>query len=254
MRLLHADPALVPGLSPDPVGVTLDEAGLVAAYLAGCRPDGWVRTNFATSVDGAITGGDGRSGSVNSAADQVVFELLRALSHAVVVGAGTVRSEGYPALDVDPRWQATRRGLGLPVDLPVVAVTSRADVPPSFRDQPVGRVLLATHAASPGLAQAREQLGDDQVLVVGDDVVDDRTLVSALRDRGWSRLICEGGPHLHRSMLAAGVVDEIALSVTPVVVGGDGPRITNGGPLEAAYRPAVLVEEDGTLMGRWLRT
>lgn len=253
MRLLLSELPPDRGPSPAQVGAGLDDAGLAAVYAAGRRPGGWLRTNFATSIDGAITGADGKSRSVNSEADHVVFELLRALSHAVVVGAGTVRAEGYPALTVDTRWEASRRAIGLPDALPLVAVTSRGGVPPSFLGQPVGSVLLATHAASPGLAAAREQLGDDQVVVCGEDAVDDRRLVSALADRGWTQLLCEGGPHLHRSMVAAGVVDEICLSVTPVVVGGDGSRVTAGGGLDAAYRPAVLIEEDGTLMGRWLK-
>ncbi len=54
-----------------------------------------------TSLDGAATGADGRSGSINNDADHVVFEVLRALSHVVVVGAGTIRAEGYPPLSVD---------------------------------------------------------------------------------------------------------------------------------------------------------
>ena len=217
------------------------------------RPDGWLRSNFATSLDGAITGPDGRSGSVNSEADHVVFELLRALSHAVVVGAGTVRSEGYPALSVDKRWQEARRGLGLPDALPVVAVSNRGEVPPSFADQPVGSVLLAMPSGSPGLAGARERLGRDHVVVCGDDTVDGRRLVAALGERGWTQLLCEGGPQLHAALVAAEVVDELCLSITPVVVGGDGPRVTAGVALDAAYRPVVLVEEDGTLMGRWVR-
>ena len=253
MRLLLSELPSEAASRSSATGSSLDDAALAGVYAAGVRPSGWLRSNFATSVDGAITGADGRSGSVNSEADHVVFELLRALSHAVVVGAGTVRAEGYPALSVDPRWRATRRRSGLPDDLPLVAVTNRGEVPPSFLDQPVGSVLLATHASSPGLAAAREQLGADQVMVCGEEAVDDRRLVSALADRGWTQLLCEGGPHLHRSMLAAGVVDEICLSVTPVVVGGDGPRITAGGGLDAGYRPAVLVEEAGTVMGRWVR-
>ena len=254
MRLLLSELPPDPGSSPVEVGSDLDDAGLAALYAAGRRPEGWLRTNFATSIDGAITGADGKSGSVNSDADHVVFELLRALSHAVVVGAGTARAEGYGALGVDARWQPIRRTLGLPEDLPVVAVTNRGSVPTSFLDQPVGSVLLAVPAASPGLAAARDQLGDDQVVVCGEDDVDDRRLVSALAERGWRQLLCEGGPHLHRSMVAAGVVDEICLSVTPVVVGGDGSRITAGAGLDAAYRPEVLIEADGTVMGRWMRS
>ncbi len=254
MRLLSVELPGQPVPSSTPLGGAVDDDGLVALYAAGRSPGGWLRTNFATSVDGAITGADGRSGSVNSESDHLVFELLRALSHAVVVGAGTVRSEGYPALTVDERWRAPRRRLGLPDPLPVVAVTNRGDVPPSFLDQPAGSVLLAMPSSSPGLDRAVAELGADQVVVCGDDAVDDRLLVTALAERGWTQLLCEGGPQLHGTLIAAGLVDEICLSITPVVVGGNGPRVTSGDGLDAAYRPVVLVEADGTLMGRWFRS
>jgi riboflavin biosynthesis pyrimidine reductase len=253
MRLL-ADDGPGAASAESPSSPVLDDEGLARVYAEGRDPQGWLRTNFAASLDGAITGADGRSGSINSEADHVVFELLRAQSHAVVVGAGTVRSERYPALRVAERWRATRRDLGLPNALPVVAVSNRGGVPPSFLDQPVGSVLLALPARSSGLAEARERLGLDQVVVCGEDEVDGRGLLAALADRGWTQLLCEGGPRLHASLIAAGLVDEICLSITPVVVGGDGPRVTGGAELEGGYRPAVLVEQDGTLMGRWVRT
>lgn len=253
MRLLVEE---WPGaLGPErPSSPVLDDAGLAGVYAGGRDPRGWLRSNFAASLDGAITGADGRSASVNSEADHVVFELLRAQSHAVVVGAGTVRSEGYPALRVAERWRPTRRWLRLPDGLPVVAVSNIGAVPPSFLDQPVGSVLMALPGRSPGLAEARERLGTDQVVVCGDDEVDARRLVDALTDRGWTQLLCEGGPRLHASLIAAGLVDEICLSITPVVVGGDGSRVTGGAELEVGYRPAVLVEQEGTVMGRWVRT
>ena len=95
------------------------------------------------------------------AADHVVFELLRAISDVVVVGAGTLRSEGYTALSVANRWQTTRSGLGLADGLPLVCVSNSGAVPPRLRDAPRGTVLMATHTGSPGLAEARDLLGDE---------------------------------------------------------------------------------------------
>jgi riboflavin biosynthesis pyrimidine reductase len=250
MRLLLADLARMGGMVP---GGSPDDAMLAALYAEQPRPGPWVRANFATSLDGAITGPDGKSGSVNSAADHVVFEMLRALSDVVVVGAGTLRSEGYTALSVDSRWRATRSGAGLADALPLVCVSNSGQVPPRLRDAPRGRVLLATHTSSPGLPEAQAVLGSEQVLVCGDDAVDDQLLVAMLTERGWARILTEGGPHLASSMVAAGVLDEICLSITPVVVGGTGPRMTTGVAVPTGYLPRVLVEEDGTVMGRWLR-
>jgi riboflavin biosynthesis pyrimidine reductase len=212
-----------------------------------------VRANFATSLDGAITGPDGRSGSVNTVADHVVFELLRAVSDVVVVGAGTLRSEGYTALSVANRWHRTRSRLGLVDVLPLVCVSNSGEVPPRLRVAPRGTVLMATHTGAPGLADAREVLGEEQVLECGDEAVDDTRLVALLADRGWDRILTEGGPHLTGSMIAAGVLDEVCLSVTPVVVGGVGPRMTSPAATVTGYVPRVLVEEDGTLIGRWFR-
>ena len=78
------------------------------------RRQPWLRANMVTTLDGSATGADGRSGGINTEADHVVFELLRAQSHAVVVGAGTLRDEGYSSLSVDERWRGLRQGDGLP--------------------------------------------------------------------------------------------------------------------------------------------
>ena len=251
MRVLLADLA---GAGRVILGAPVDDASLAALYSAQPRPGVWVRANFATSLDGAITGPDGRSGSVNSAADHVVFELLRAVSDVVVVGAGTLRSEGYTALTVQDRWRTIRSEFGLSEVLPLVCVSNSGEVPPRLREAPMGTVLLATHTSSPGLADARKLLGEQQVLVCGEGEVDDRRLVAALAERGWNRILTEGGPHLASSMVAAGVLDEVCLSLTPRVVGGSGPRMTTAGATPTGYVPHVLVEEDGTLMGRWFRS
>lgn len=250
MRLLLAD--LSSSQTPS-VGSVLDDEALAGLYAAPTLADSWVRSNFVASIDGAITGSDGRSGSVNSDADQVVFELLRALSDVVIVGAGTLRSEGYGPLSVASRWRARRLRDGLAETLPLVAVSNQGHLPPILTGAPPGTVLLATHASAAGLAQARDELGSEHVLVCGDDAVDEGRLVTQLANRGLTRMLTEGGPHLLGSMLAAGVVDEVCLSITPVVVVGDVPRMTAGTSLEAAYLPRVLVEEGGTVMGRWTR-
>ena len=87
----------------------------------------------------------------------------------------------------------------------------------------------------------------------GEEEVDDRRLVAALAERGWNRILTEGGPHLASSMVTAGVLDEVCLSLTPRVVGGSGPRMTTAAAVPTGYLPHVLVEEDGTVMGRWFR-
>lgn len=246
MRLLLPAPG---GLMP---GTELDLDHLAQAYTAPREP--WLRCNMVTTVDGAATGPDGRSGSINTEADHVVFELLRGLSHAVLVGAGTIRAEGYTGLAVTPDVLPLRRAAGLDDPLPLVVVSRAGRLPESVRDGSRGPVLLATCATAQGLAEARSVLGDEQVILCGDDDVDLRVLVTALHDRGWSRLLCEGGPALTASLLAAGLVDELCFTIAPRIVGGEHPRPVAPAAAPCELELAGLVEEDGTLMGRWFTT
>ncbi|WP_241005223.1 dihydrofolate reductase family protein [Nocardioides sp. zg-1228] len=211
----------------------LTDDELAAAYTPLREP--WLRVNFVSTVDGAATGSDGLSGTINNAADKRVFDALRRRAHCLVVGAGTVREEEY---DV-PR-------------VPIVVVSRSADVPPSLAEAPPGRVLMATVATSAGLERARERLGDDCVLVLGEEQIDLAALKAALAQRGWTEQLCEGGPSLFADLLAAGVVDELCWTVVPLLTGGDAVRIAAGAEVDVPLRPTLLLEQDGTLLGRWL--
>ena len=211
----------------------LSDAELAEAYAPPGEP--WLRVNFVSTVDGAAQGSDGLSGTINNAADKRVFDVLRSRADCLVVGAGTLRAEEY---DV-PR-------------LPLVVVSRSADVPPTLRDAPAGRVLMATTARAGGLADARDVLGDDNVLVLGEDEVDLAALRSVLVERGWTEILSEGGPSLFADLLAAGVVDELCWTVVPRLTGGDAVRIATGADVDVPLRPALLLEQDGTLLGRWL--
>lgn len=208
-------------------------ADLASAYAAPRTP--WLRVNMVSSVDGAATGESGKSGSINNAADKVVFDLLRSLADAVVVGAGTLREEGYRPLSGKP----------------LVAVSRRAAVPPRLRSAPAGSVLLATCSSARGLDEARSLLGTDHVIVAGDDEVDLVGVVAALHDRGLRQLLSEGGPHLLSHLLQADLVDELDATVVPKLVGGAGPRIVDGPPVDVPLTLRLLLEEDDTLLGRW---
>jgi riboflavin biosynthesis pyrimidine reductase len=111
---------------------------------------------------------------------------------------------------------------------------------------------MATVASADGLAKVREELGEEHVLVLGEDEIDLVALKAALAERGWTEMLCEGGPSLFADMLAAGVVDELCWTVVPTLTGGDAVRIATGAEVDVALRPALLLEQDGTLLGRWL--
>ena len=181
----------------------LSDDDLSRAYAPEREP--WLRVNFVSTVDGAAQGSDGVSSSINDDADKRVFDMLRARAHCLVVGAGTLRAEEYDVPKV-----------------PLVVVSRSADLPATLRDAPRGRILMATVASADGLVQAREQLGEDNVLVLGDDEIDLARLKSDLADRGWTEQLCEGGPSLFADLLAAGVVDELCWTVVPKLTGGDG--------------------------------
>jgi len=209
------------------------DADLDALYAAPSTP--WLRVNMISTVDGAATGPDGRSGGINNAADKRVFDTLRRLCDAVVVGAGTARDEGYRDLSK-----------------PLVLVSRRGELPTRLRDAEPGSVLMATCAAAEHLHETRALLGEEHVLVLGQHRVDLVELKRTLAGRGLASLLSEGGPHLLRDLLAEGVVDELNLTVVPRVLAGEHPRITNGPPVDVPLRLSLLLEDSGTLLGRWL--
>jgi len=210
-----------------------DSDDLATLYAVPRTP--WLRVNFVSTVDGAATGDDGRSGSINNEIDHEVFDLLRAQADVVVIGAGTARVEGYA-------------GIGKPL----VLVSRAGVVPEHLRDAAPGEVLLATYAGSPGLEEARRVLGPESVIVAGHDRVDLAAMKAALVERGWGNQICEGGPHLLRDLLHEGVADELDTTVVPLAVGGHHARITDGAPIDVPLTLHTLVEHDGTLLARWL--
>lgn len=210
----------------------------------------WVRSNMVSTLDGSAVGADGRSGSVNTPPDHRVFGLLRDLTDAVLVGAGTARDEGYTRLP------PTRR---TPEPAALVAVTRSGRVPDGLGTPTQGRgeglLVTAEAAGARRLSRARSVLGTENVLVCGEDTVDLPAALESLAARGLRRVLLEGGPSLLGAALAAGVVDEMATTIAPSVVGGGGPRIVGGPPLGVpdgvSVRPHLLLEESGTLLGLW---
>lgn len=230
-----------------------DEPDLVALLR---RPRArLVRANMVASVDGAAHGPDDRSGSLGSPADARVFAVLRALADVVLVGAGTVRAEGYRELPVAAGLRDVRRGLGLAPGIVLAVVTRSGRVPGEVLTGPAD-VLVVT--GDGGVREATATAGADRVLHVPSGEHDGPDLggaVDALVARGLPHVLAEGGPRLLGDLLGAGLVDELCLTTSPVVVGGSAPRVVADGPWLApgpgARLAHLLHAADGTLLACW---
>ena len=209
-----------------------DLTTLYASEASAAKP--WMRCNMVSTVDGSATGAAGDSGSINNDADGRVFHTLRALADVIIVGAGTAKAERYG-----------------PTDRPIVLVSRKAQVPESLRDAPAGSVYLATCSRSDGVDSAREILGEEHVLTLGSHRVDLPLLKKDLAERGWVNQLCEGGPHLLRDLVFQGCVDELTATTVPQLVGGINGRITEGAPIQTELDLTLLLEDHGTLLGRW---
>jgi riboflavin biosynthesis pyrimidine reductase len=213
----------------------------------------WLRANMVASADGAAFL-DGRSGGLSSTADRRLFGVLRALADVVLVGAGTARAEKYRPARRRPELAALRAGR---TGTPPIALVSRAldlDLSaPLFADAPPdARTIVITCAASPGERRAAAaQVAD--VIVAGDLVVDLAGALSSLAGRGLGRVLCEGGPKLLGHLAAAGLVNELCLTVSPVLAGPGASRITEGAPFSALSMSLVhVLRADSALFCRYL--
>lgn len=208
-----------------------DEAELLATYQVGDRSRAHLRANMIASIDGAATH-QGLSGGLNGPADKQVFDLLRRLADVIIVGAGTVRAEGYGSMRLSPEDVAWRREQHLS-DHPVFAIVSgRLDLDPHspvFTEAPV-RPLVLTSGGSP-TAQRTRLSEVAEVLVCGEHAVDPVVMRRELVARGLPQMLTEGGPHLLGTLAGAGAVDEICLTISPLLEGGDARRITRDAPL-----------------------
>jgi riboflavin biosynthesis pyrimidine reductase len=191
------------------------------------EPHPVLRANFIASADGAVSV-DGLSGGLHGPGDKEIFDTLRMVCDALIVGAGTVKAENYDALRLTAPAREWRRAHGLP-EFPLMVIVSRSlelDLDQLvFADAPIPPVVVTTESAPLGRLRGRAE-----VLAVGDDEVDLAAMVAALHARGATQLLCEGGPRLFNSMIAADLVTELCLTMSPLLVGGGPGRIAAGPP------------------------
>ncbi|MEX2487265.1 MAG: dihydrofolate reductase family protein [Nitriliruptoraceae bacterium] len=223
--------------------------------LLGLRDDvAHVAVNMVASIDGAVTI-DGRSGALGGDADAVAFRHVRDAANVVLVGAGTVRVEGYGPLQPSAEQRQARVAKGLrPV--PVLAVVSGSlDLDPDAAffsgDEPV---IVFTGRRSSAARQASLASVAD-VHVVDADAVDITMIRSELASRGLGRILCEGGPTLNAALLAADAIDEMFVTIAPVLAGGPSDRIIAGADAVSPRNMSLvsILEHDGELLVRYAR-
>ncbi|HZT16170.1 MAG TPA: dihydrofolate reductase family protein [Gaiellaceae bacterium] len=213
-------------------------------------PEERLYANFVSSLDGVIAlpgvAASNRLIADASDADHFVMALLRACADAILVGSGTLRASpkarwlpesAYPAAREAFAELRQRLGLERQPALAVVTSTGGAGEPLPFGGLPREPIVLTTEAGA-GVLDRAEGAGDP-IALPGAGLVDVRAAVGELRRRGLRRILCEGGPTLFGSLLDAGLVDELFVTLSPVVAG----RATGRTVL-------ALVEEAGFLPDR----
>jgi riboflavin biosynthesis pyrimidine reductase len=213
----------------------------------------WVLANMISTLDGA-THKDGLSGGLGSPADRVAFRAIRAVADVILVAAGTARSEQYHPITTTPEIAAARAARGQ-TERPRLAILTRhldLDLDGELFLSPEPPILLITQHAPPSRVRHAEQR--TTVLPFDGDRVDVGDAVRALGAIGARVVLSEGGPTLIGQLALADVLDELCLSVSPLLVGGDAARVTDlTDSMDRDFTLARVLEADSMLLLRYLR-
>jgi riboflavin biosynthesis pyrimidine reductase len=237
---------MVDRLFPTPHSDATD-ADLLEWYSDGPARAG-VIFNFISSVDGSATV-HGHSGGLSDPEDQRILRLLRRLADVLVVGAGTIRVEGYAGELLDDEGRAWRVAHGKPARPAVALVSGSLRLDPAaafFTTAPTPPLIFTTERADP---RKRAQLSEVAELVeAGVDTVEPQRVVADLTARGHARIHSEGGPKLFGSFQEAGVVDGLCLTLSPALVGGLGARVTAWADEHAVPLELMHVLRSGSML------
>ncbi|WP_282686606.1 MULTISPECIES: pyrimidine reductase family protein [unclassified Streptomyces] len=252
------DLTTTPATAPDREW-SLDELAVAYAYPAGL-PAGasWLRANMVSTLDGAAQY-EGRSQPISCAADMRIFGTLRGLADVVIAGAETVRQEGYRPARAREAF-AERRAAAGQGPAPAVAVVTGSlglDFSLPLFTEPLVPTLVVTGAGAPADRIEAARKAGAEVVIAGDGTrVDPARVVRELAARGLRRQLTEGGPRLLGQFVAAGALDELCLTLSPMLTAGDAQRIAGGPGVAVPERffLASLLEEAGFLFSRYRRT
>ncbi|KUI24532.1 hypothetical protein AU195_01745 [Mycobacterium sp. IS-1496] len=219
----------------------------------------WVRGNMIASVDGGATVA-GRSAGLGAAGDRALFARMRQAADVIVVGAATVRTEDYSGAHLGAAARQDRAARGQSEIPPVAVLTRSADLDRDakfFHRTDVAPILLtsartavAARERFAGLAEVVDASGPEP------DSVDPATALEILARRGLLRVLTEGGPGVLGLFTAADLLDELCVTIAPVLVGGEAQRIVTGpGQVRTPLRRShVLTDDDGYLYCRYVRS
>jgi riboflavin biosynthesis pyrimidine reductase len=218
----------------------------------------WVRGNMIASVDGGATA-DGKAGGLAGPGDRSMFGLMRFAADVIVVGAATVRVENYSGAQMPLAQRHARQARGQAEVPPIAVVTRTGNLDPDalFFTRTEVRPLILTCADS--VDDTRLRLGAvAEVLNASgprSDSVDGATMLTMLAERRLFRVLAEGGPRWLSQLIADELLDELCLTVAPILVGGAARRIAAGaGEVHTRMRPAHLLSDDqGYLYTRYVR-
>lgn len=201
----------------------------------------WVLVNFISSADGG-TAIAGKSSSLGDPDDKVVFQALRAVPDVILVGSGTVEAEDYRPVTLDEERRERRLAAGL-TEVPVLAIVSgRLSFNTEARvfSDPEHRPMVITGPRADPVKLA--MLGDSADVVILEDVTPAAILA---RLSAAKVILCEGGPTLVGQFVAGHLVDELALTIAPLMIGGRSARIAHGETAD----PPVEMRLDRQLIG-----
>jgi riboflavin biosynthesis pyrimidine reductase len=241
-------------LLPEPV----DPVDPFAAHATAQRqpPPGrpWIALNMVTSTDGALSVAGG-SGALGSEADHEVFRAIRAVADVIVAAGGTVRAESYgpPKPSAAVRAERLERGQSERPRMAVVSGSLDLDVTtPFFTEAWEPPLVYTSTSAPPDRLAALREVAD--VHVAGAGRVDLATMARHLGMLGHRCVVAEGGATLNGQLLAADLIDELNLTVAPLLVGGGAGRVVSGADEHPRHlRLAHLWESEGNLLARYLR-
>jgi riboflavin biosynthesis pyrimidine reductase len=227
------------------------------AYGRLGRTDGrpQVRLNMIASIDGATSVG-GRSSALGGSADKALFAVLRSLADVILVGAATVRIERYGPVRLNEGARTRRIATGLGPVPPIGVVTRSCRLnwkSGFFADAEVRPLIFTAAVAAEADRDAATRVAD--VYVAGDDRVDLQRVMDTLNDRGFDNVLAEGGPGAAAELASEDLLDEVCLTVAPLLVGGDARRILAGPTLEPAtgFGLVAILMADAYLFLRYRR-